>query len=102
MDSEIQKKNRLMLADYLETKVDDSEYNQECYWKRGQGCALGHAAKSGLFGFSEANGSLFVGDRAVVGYNIASELFGYGSYNHIFQSNKTFGRLDAIHALRNY
>lgn len=102
MTPEIQKKNRLMLADYLENQVEDRQYNHAHYWHKGKGCALGHAAKSGLFGITISNGSICENGFLVIGSEVATKMFGAGSYIRIFESLKKFSRLDAIKALREF
>lgn len=107
MDQEQQKQNRMALADHLEKNVTNDQYNHDAFKdERGAMCALGHAASIELGGIYNPSAP----KHAVSNWpqDVASHVFGEGSYDAIFSSlDKNLkmclkSRQEVIDLLRNF
>jgi hypothetical protein len=86
-----QRKNRLALADMLENRVTDKQFNMDSFTQQcgTVGCALGIAVMSGEFGYGwhpyNAISSTPVKDGKAVSWDFAgSELFGMDAMDYVF------------------
>lgn len=71
---------RLALADYLETKVTDAEYDHdECAPHHSKCCAQGHACRMGLLDYNSRK--MILDRERVFGDGTFSEIFSEDAFN---------------------
>jgi hypothetical protein len=102
---DMQKANRLALADHLEKNVTDDQYFQYTYVRSSTGarCAFGHAAAIGMCGLILYEGRIPLHPEM---HDITDSLFTTISrsarHSRVFVNFSILNRQQAINALRHY